>query len=218
MLLRRFVMQTSFGEPASRIWLLGDSNPKNWEDKLASPLDPRHPARHNIWTSVMDEVQDMLYRQRRLRVDTHAMYIRNAIQAVTDKPLSGSIKWDDTALNALKAFRAQLQTYHPPIVFSFGRFAYEFARRALEPNSAKPYGHWGARGLGKEFKRGIHEFDPQTINLLPLLHVSISRGRFLESHQYFCDLDEANYFEYVGGQIATILLEHQSELPIWIET
>ena len=53
--------------------------PDEGADKLDTPLDPRHPARHSIWTSVADPMQDRLYRQKKLRLDTSRLYIRNAM-------------------------------------------------------------------------------------------------------------------------------------------
>lgn len=75
-------MDRETGDPHFPIWLLGDSNPRNWENHLKTPLDPRHPARHNIWTPILDEIQDRLFRRLRMRLDTSKMYIRNAIEDV----------------------------------------------------------------------------------------------------------------------------------------
>ena len=79
-------MKNSAGDPGFPIWLIGDSPPEKWADKLDSPLDPKHPARHNIWTSIADSMQDRLYRKGRLRLDTSRLYIRNA----TNQPLTTS--------------------------------------------------------------------------------------------------------------------------------
>jgi len=54
-------MNESVGDPKFPIWLIGDSPPEAWADKLDTPLDPRHPARHSIWTSVADPMQDRFY-------------------------------------------------------------------------------------------------------------------------------------------------------------
>jgi hypothetical protein len=73
-------MKDSVGKPEFPIWLIGDSPPEAWAAKLDTPLDPRHPARHSIWTSVADPMQDMLYRQSKLRLDMSRLYIRNAMR------------------------------------------------------------------------------------------------------------------------------------------
>ena len=41
-------MLKEYGSKNFPIWLLGDSNPINFHQKLTYPLDPLHPARHNI--------------------------------------------------------------------------------------------------------------------------------------------------------------------------
>lgn len=74
------IMKKEVGSRNSDIWLLGDSNPKNWQKVLKTPLDPRHPARHNIWTPVLEVIQDRVFRTCRCRVDTSQIYVRNAVE------------------------------------------------------------------------------------------------------------------------------------------
>ncbi len=38
------------------------------------------------------------------------------------------------------------------------------------------------------------------INFLPLLHITISRGKFLQAHEYFTRIKGGNYFEFVSDQ------------------
>lgn len=61
-------MDRETGYKTFPIWLIGDSEPKKWKDKLNEPLDYRHPVRHNIWTSIIDIVQDLLYRHNNKRI------------------------------------------------------------------------------------------------------------------------------------------------------
>jgi hypothetical protein len=56
-----------------------------------------------------------------------------------------------------------------------------------------------------------------TTNILPLLHATIARGKFIQSHNYFCDQEGGNYFDFVGNHIAETLLLHRAALNIWIE-
>lgn len=67
-------MEAYTGAPRFPVWLVADSEPKNWHKLLLTPLDPRHPARHNIWTSVLEYMQEALYEQKRLRFDTVKLY------------------------------------------------------------------------------------------------------------------------------------------------
>ena len=51
--------------------------------------------------------------------------------------------------------------------------------------------------------------------MLPLLHVSIARGRFLQAHRNFTGQDHGNYFDYAAREIAALLLAHRDEFAIW---
>jgi hypothetical protein len=103
------------------------------------------------------------------------------------------------------------------MLFSFGAFAFEFARRALGEEPKQSHSYWGARDLGHEFRQRADQFDLSVTNLLPLLHVSIARGRFIQSHEYFCNQKSGNYFEFAGSRIAQKLIEHRNKLGVWIE-
>ncbi len=210
-------MESEIGKKEFPIWLLGDSNPRNWQDVLLSPLDSRHPARHNIWTSVLDVIQDKVFRECQRRVDTSSLYIRNAIEDPRAKPPSNKANWSEGVEQSIELFHQYLCQYRPALLFCFGAFSFEFARRALRQEHNRPFQLWGARSLGVEFRKTIEAFDPSRINIFPLLHTSISRGRFIESHNYFTEKEGGNYFEYVGNHIADKLLMYCEQLKIWIE-
>ncbi|MBA7548875.1 hypothetical protein ES705_41343 [subsurface metagenome] len=59
---------------------------------------------------------------------------------------------------------------------------------------------WGRNSLKEVLKK-------KKISLIPLLHRSIAGGRFIQSHEYFCNHKGANYFEFVGKKLADIMLE-----------
>ena len=210
-------MKKEVGNRSSEIWLLGDSNPRNWQDVLETPFDPRHPARHSIWTPVLDVIQDRVFRECRKRVDASPLYVRNAVEDPANKPPSQNIEWGMNVQNEVREFQEMVREHHPIILFSFGAFSFEFARRALTEKPRRGYGYWEAKRLGEQFKQRIGQFDLSATNLLPLLHVSIARGRFIQSHEYFCGQKGANYFEFVGNQVAQKLIEYQEELKVWIE-
>lgn len=211
------MMQREDGDKNFAIWLLGDSNPSHWQDVLIAPLDSRHPARHNIWTPVLDVIQDKVFRKCRSRVDVSTIYIRNAIQNPKDKPAGTILNWSLQLDNEITEFGQLLGQHHPVILLSFGRFAFEFSRRVLGQEPKHPVDYWGAKNMGDKFRKRIGAFDPGATNLLPLLHTSISRGRYIESHDYFSGQKGGNYFEFVGNQIADIFMQNQSALKIWIE-
>jgi hypothetical protein len=209
-------MQKTSGEETFPIWLLGDSNPENWATKLDTPLDPRHPARHSIWTPVLDEIQDAVFRTAKRRINTRRLYVRNAVENSADRPKRNLRNWSDVTNQEVKDFQELLGTYHPPILFTFGSFACEFARRALN-EAAQSSEHWTTERLGKLFRTKLHSFTPTATNLIPLLHTSIARRYFLQSHKLFCGEHGTNYFYVVGQEIASTLLEKAADLPLWIE-
>jgi hypothetical protein len=214
---KTITMKPEIGDKNFPIWLLGDSNPKKWQDILVTPLDPRHPARHSIWTPVLEVIQDRVFRKSRSRVDTSSIYIRNAIEQPENKPPENSTTWDSSLEKGIEDFHQTLDHYRPALIFSFGAFSFEFMRRSLQETPTHHYRYWDTNNLGIEFRQRLECFDPDTVNSLPLLHTSISRGRFYESHNYFSQQVGGNYFEYVGNQIADKLLAYSQQLKIWIE-
>jgi hypothetical protein len=234
-------MEGYSGKDSLPIWLLGDSIPPQWAKDLNSPFDPRHPVIHNIWTPVINVIQDEVYRFRnlKLRVDTKIIYITNAVQNRNDRPNDYEVDWKIE--EEVKCFGNQINNENPNIILSFGSFAFEFARRALfslDPETEYRYfnepkirfKNWNTKRLGEQFKARINDFEGKIDSgktiILPLLHRSISGGRFLRSHALFCDPKEIiaseeikylNYFTYVGEAIAEKLIEHRDKLKIWVE-
>ncbi len=211
------MMIKEVGNRKFAIWLLGDSNPKQWQDVLKTPLDPRHPIRHNIWTPVLEIIQDKAFRECGNRMDTSMLYIRNAIENPDYKPAGSKLDWGTEVEQEVKAFRQQVHECCPPLLLCFGAFAFEFVRRALEEEPSRKYNFWGAAQLGQEFRKRVKRFDVTTINAIPLLHRSIAGGKFIQSHNYFCGQDGENYFEMVGNRLAAELIQHRHILPIWIQ-
>lgn len=199
-------MQDSVGDPEFPIWLIGDSPPEAWARKLDTPLDPRHPARHNIWTSVADPLQDRLYRRRKLRLDTSRLYIRNAMVNLGE-PLQSS----GARLGKL------LDRYRPNLVLTFGASAFMIALFASGEVPQRVYKT--TKLLGEQFRSRIEKYQERKINIIPLLHVSIARGNFLEGHRDFVGAyaqSPANYFDHVGTKLADLLLAKLRDKPIWI--
>lgn len=212
-------MKDSVGDPRFSVWLVADSEPKTWQELLLTPLDPRHPARHSIWTSVLDYMQEALYRQEKRRFASDQLYITNAVKNPDDKPRAMDIDWPASLQEKICSLRDRLSYFKPKVVLTFGAFAFEFARRACGEELLFPFGRWSAKRLGEDFKKRVALYDSARINILPLLHVSISRGRFLESHRYFVGeggKEPANYFEFVGTELANLFLEQSDKLPIWV--
>lgn len=216
-------MHKEDGFPTSRIWLIGDSPPKDLHAQLEYPLDRRHPARHNIWTPVLDRLQQVAF-PHGLRLSEDRLYVRNA---VSDPDLIDPHrqKWDWNALApSITELGASLCTHRPALVLSFGGFSCELVRRAMRegldiPHKDRQVDAWTTKELGQTFRQGVSLFDPARVNHLPLLHVSIARGQFLTAHQHFCadsQVGTANYFHFAGDRLGMVLLEHMKHEPIWL--
>jgi hypothetical protein len=218
------MMKAEVGDKTFALWLLGDSNPKNWADRLDFPLDPRHSARHSIWTPILDMIQQEAFLARHTRIDVSNLYVRNAIQNADHKPKDNVLEWkDEPELNAaitqdIANLHTLAEQYKPKIIFTFGAFSFEFARRAVEgTNDPYVYGYWSTRLLGQEFRRRIENFDPQKVNVVPLLHATIARGRFLESHRDFCAGEDTNYFVFTGTKLGQLLVKHYEAFSFWMQ-
>lgn len=210
-------MQQESGNRDSAIWLIGDSSPLNWIDRLDVPLDSRHPARHNIWTPVLEGIQKQVFAGHRLRVDDSKLYVRNAVHDPRDKPLGGALGWNQSLSEETVELAKLMGAYTPTLVFTFGAFAFEFARRSAEREPRRSVRYWTTEKLGQEFGLSVERFNPREVNIFPLLHVSISRGHFLKSHDDFTGKPDGNYFNFVAEAIGTILLKYKDSLDVWIE-
>ena len=208
-------MNRDSGSRTFPIWLIADSSPARWESRLVQPLDPRHPARHNIWTPILDGIQNHLFSVARTRIDTTDLYIRNAVHYPEEKPPYRRRDWSPNLTPQTRDLAKLIAQHRPKLLLTFGAFAFEFTRRSLNQVPPQALSHWTSGRLGWEFKHRVQAFDPDEFNLLPLLHVSIARGRFLESHRNFTGLDDANYFDLAARGIAELLLAHQDEFPFW---
>lgn len=204
-------MKDFTGNPEFPIWLIGDSPPEKGADKLDTPLDPRHPARHSIWTSVVDPMQDKLYRQRKLRLDTSNLYIRNAMSQPPVSRTREQARRDQEALEEL------FDKFKPRIVLTFGVTA--FNTTLLAYGETPSVFADSAKLLGEQFRSRIEKFHDDKINIIPLLHTSIARRWFLSAHRDFVGAygrAHPNYFNYVGTRLADFLLAKYSDKSIWI--
>ena len=200
------MMDRTTGLEKSPVWLLGDSNPTRFQNELEGPLDRRHPARHSIWTPIEEVIQRHLFQQCRSRM-THEPFIRNAVGDSSHKFLKG------TLAHEIAEYGRLLSRCKPVVVLCFGEFAFEFACRAQqEAEQEEGQAEFRSRSvkqLAMEFDTRVSSFQVEAINVLPLLHASVARGKFLYCHREFSG-GKGNYFDYVGGEIANILIEYRS--------
>lgn len=200
--MTRKMMERNHGSERSAIWLLADSNPIAWQEDLEGPLDRRHPTRHNIWTPIEQVIQRHLFQQCKSRL-TDALFIRNAVGDPRHKFQKESLA------DEIAEFSRLLNEHKPVLLLCFGQFAFEFARRAQQQEEQPDFGNWPVKELAKEFSNRICKFQVESVNVLPLLHASIARRSFLYCHEEFSG-GQGNYFDYVGGKIASVLIEFRT--------
>jgi hypothetical protein len=198
------------------IWLLGDSYPGKWRLEPNALLDPRHPTRHNIWTPILNEIQNAVYRPDKLRVDEARICITNAVES----GVGGEPDWEFRT-PSIKSRAAEygelIDANRPRFVLAFGRRAYAFARLATGAKDRCRPTDWNRKSLGAEFRRSVDNFNPNEVNLFPLLHATTASRQWKTSHSEFTGNPIGNYFEFTGKLIGSLLKRHASELGVWVK-
>lgn len=198
------------------IWIIGDSEPDRWKEVLHKPFDSRHPIRHNIITSVFDIVQDNIFRKNGKRIEVSEIYIRNAIAEVSSKPKRNELDWSNKLSDEINILKNLYNEHSPIILLTFGAFAYEFTLRAFG-NERHKYNYWTTEMLGDEFRKKLSCSSQNGPIIIPLLHRSIAGGYFIKGHENYCRRIGGNYFDYVGKEIANIVLNSLNDNDIWVK-
>ncbi len=105
--------------------------------------------------------------------------IRNAVADPDYKSQKESLA------DEIAEFSRLLSEHEPVLVVCFGEFAFEFARWARQEAEGPDFRDWSVKQLAKEFGNRISKFQVESVNVIPLLHASIARGRFLHCHEEF---------------------------------
>ena len=194
-------MDEFYGKMTAPIWLIGDSAPKR-DFLVRWPLDRRHPAVHNIWTPILYGIQKNIYTaaSKIITNEDDVFFIKNAALTAPDRPKSNIKSWENNTaiMNRLESTKKDIAKHSPKMVITFGAFAYEFMRRCyIDKNEWHKATHWGAATMGAEFRKSIHENGI----IIPLLHVSISQGKWRQSHDQYTGIEGGNYFEYVAEHL-----------------
>ncbi|MDR3584770.1 MAG: hypothetical protein P4L59_05525 [Desulfosporosinus sp.] len=176
-------------------------------------INPKHPAvLHHIWTPILAEIQDKVYRETHTRMDTSNIYIRAAVGNCDLVP--SKLNWWGTEIaQEIETFKEIVFEHQPKLLISFGAFPFEFLRRVYEIKPEKVPRYWGTSNLGDEFRASIENFKATKTNRIPLLRRVISSGKLIGDHDSFIE----NYFHYVGTKIAEKIIENKDRLKIWIE-
>lgn len=189
------------GERAYPIWLL---------------VNPKHPTvRHNIWSPILDEIQDRVYREIHTRIDTTNIFMRNAVSDCRLVP-NTLHWWGAEVAKEIEEFREIVFEYKPKLLISFGAFPFEFLRRVFEIKPEKGPKYWGNSKLTDEFERSMESFDINKINRIPLLRRVIASDNYIEAQNCFGRKNGENYYSNAGTKIAEKIIENKDSLDIWI--
>lgn len=179
-------------------------------------MNPKHPISHENWTPIWDEIQDRVYRVMNTRIETGDIYLRTAV--CESRLVPNTLNWwGPEVAKEIELFRKMVNDYKPKMIFSLGAFAFEFLRRVFEIKPEKGPKAWSTSNLGGEFERAIENFDINSANIIPLLHRVGASAGFIEAHNYFSRNSRENYYTYVGGKLAEIIINNKDHLNIWID-
>lgn len=193
-------MLPAHGEPASPIWLIGDSAPQKTTG-VRHPLDARHPTRHTIWTSVLDSIQGALFEHADAgprRLADSALYVSNAV-------LTADRKADAAHMSAaLQTFRSRVEAHRPATVITFGGDAFQFAVAAIEGGAPADFRfrRTTLRMMRAEFDERVGS-DQMTV--VPLLHQIVAL-QFDRCHVAYASDNYDSYYHYCGVHLARRLL------------
>ena len=143
-------MKKYSGEEGFPIWIVGDSPPDAWKNKLDEPLDYRHPTRHSIWTPIENMIQSNLYHSGKMRLLAEKIYIFNAVESSGDKPkrLEEWINLEERISKLEELVRER----KPVIVLTLGSFSFELFRRILRIGGKRSQSYWKCKRMGQEFR------------------------------------------------------------------
>lgn len=182
------------GDKSCPIWLL--VNPKYPEDTT------------NIWSPILYEIQDMVYRKLHARINNRNIFVSHAVSDIVRVP-STSINAE--VANNIEVLRESVFEHQPKLIFTFGAITNEFVRRIFyrKPENGSKY--WSTSNLGDEFERSIANFDISQINWIPLVR------RIPKTCKNLKDWEESNnYYRDVAAKIAAKIIENKDSLKIWI--
>ncbi|SPF56291.1 conserved hypothetical protein [Candidatus Desulfosporosinus infrequens] len=195
-------MKRESGDRAYPIWLL---------------VNPKYPAvRHNVWSPVLDAIQDRVYREISTRIDTTNIFIRNAVRDYRIVPNTLNW-WEKEIAEEIELFREIVLEYKPRIIVTFGAFPFEFLRRVCQIEPEKGPRFWSTANLEIEFSKAIENFDINKTNRIPLLRRVLASDNFMEAHNCYSQKDGENYYYDVGTRIAEKIIENKDSLNIWIK-
>lgn len=180
-------------------------------------VNPKYPAvRYDIWRPVLDEIQDRVFRELQTRIDTTNIYMKSAVDDIGIVPNTLNW-WAKDVAKEIELFREIVHEHKPKMLFTFGAFPFEFARRVFEVKPEKGPKAWSTIILRNEFEKSMENFDISKTNVIPLLRRVVATDKLIETRNYLSLTDRETYFQHVGSEIADIIIKNRDNMDIWIK-
>jgi len=187
-------MKKESGDRSYPIWLL---------------VNPKYPADiYDIWTLIMYEIQDKVYRKLHARINCRNIFIMNTVSDIGRVP---NTSIEAAVAKEIVLLRESVLKHQPKLLITFGTITNEFVRRVfvIRPENGPKY--WSTSNLADEFERSIANFDISRTNWIPLIR------RVTKNCKNFKDCDDCeNYYHDVATKIAERIIENKDSLKIWI--
>ena len=184
------------GDRACPIWLL--VNPKYPDDIC------------DIWTPIICEIQDKVYRKLHARIDSGNIFIMNAVNNIGRVPNTSNY-WVAEVAEEIVTLRESVLEHKPKIIITFGALTNEFVRRVIDIRPENGPKYWSSTKLGDEFERSIANFDINQTNWIPIVRGVTKSGKTIKDWE-----DSGNFYRDVATKIADRIIENKDSLKIWI--
>jgi len=187
-------MKNESGDRSCPIWLL---------------VNPKYPNDvYDIWTPILYEIQDKVYRKLHARIDRGNIFIMNAGSDIGRAPSTLNCRTAEVAEEIVK-LRESVLEHQPKLLITFGSITNEFVRRIFDTRTENGPKYWNTTNLGDEFERSITNFDITRTNWIPIIRRATKSGKI--------DWDDSeNYYHYVATKITDRIIENKDSLKIWI--
>lgn len=183
------------GDQSSPIWLLVNSKYPN--DVF------------DIWTPILYEIQDRVYRKLHARIDRGRIFIMYASSNIGRVSNTSKFLPAKTAAEIIKLRKSILQ-HQPKLLITFGTITNELVQRIFTEQTEDGLDYWKSANLEREFERSIVNFDITRTNWIPLI-------RKVKGWKSLQDWEESErYFREAATKIADKIIENKESLKLWI--
>jgi len=187
-------MNKESGDRSCPIWLL---------------VNPKYPADiYDIWSLIMYEIQDQVYRKLHARINSKNIFIMNTISDIGRVPDASS---EAQVAQEIAFLRESVLEHQPKLLITFGTITNEFVRRVFVQRPENGPKYWSTSNIADEFERSIANFDINQTNWIPLVCRVTKKTKSLKDWE-----DIENYYHDIAIKIAEKIIENKDGLKIWI--